>query len=525
MSPDSARYVAGVIWSVKWIVDGREIGYDHYQDSIVAQMDEIQCRLNEYKHVNALEKLQEIIDMPECTTLVRDLQRRNVGLNSEDSENSEEWLNFHTAIFPCHSETVESILKMDTNPIQGADRSTTKNKRKSSEDKLIPIKTVREGSYGVVVRAKDTITDREVVVKYNKSHPKYLCDRIMYEVSEDLSYEMFGKICRLSQAIHEIFVNSTLISPYILRSRSPFFNLMLGSWLCNSPSDPVRSGRFCLDNSSDSNKFYSAFAPLSDKDALVDVIGMDDVDEMTKFKDFQGVLLQIFSSLAGVQQTDLKYNHHDLHDGNILIEISDTDHTFRIPYKDASVSVDSPFRAIIIDQGCASVYQPSTDRFAWSTDSATFLGGMQIAGFPCQPYMPGDDIILVLGTMLRKLLEFDEGEKYSRVLHTLARFVNELFACTDEKYLTSILLSLGTKPRLSSVIEGAVRSLFPTAWINSLFSSVDYYNVVEALVERFPEIFEETANLGPFNPNDYKATVTEKYVLPRLTEMSGCQLS
>lgn len=462
---DSKKFEDAMIWAVVWKANGKIVVNSY--DVLNPQIETLDCMLNDYTEMTNMQKMKDLMTDRECTTLVQ-----LVSKNQSASKQSREWLDFHTAVFPCSSESTDSVLsKLTLNPAPT----------------LKPMENIADGSFGMVVKAKNTSTGKQFAVKYQKNILNKLCDNLVCQSSSSAACEIEQKMCPVQNAVHEIFVNMKAIAPFVLRSNSNVFNLMLGSWLCEGPVDPVNTGKFC-DSKDAVTRFYSAFELLSNKVVMMEFVLDTSVNEDTKFEDVNDVLTTLFKGLSDIQRKDLKYNHHDLHDGNILIE-----------------KIDGEIYPIIIDQGCATLYFPLSDTLAWSGDVAKFTGFCQMVGLPAKCYMPCDDILLVLGQVVINLIG---TKKYDNIVYALLDLINGLYRCEKSKVISRSIAycyEKERKPRFQKLIDFISKSHRATAsYMDWCMDGVDYTDVVQAIRTKWRPLYEHRKSLNqPFLWSSY----------------------
>lgn len=462
---DSNEFENAMIWAVVWKANGKIVVNPY--NPLNPQIHTLDCMLNDYTEMTNMQKMKQLMNDPECTTLVQDVSQ-----SRSATKQSREWLDFHTAVFPCSSQSTDSVLsKLSQNPAPT----------------LKPVENIADGSFGMVVKAQNTATGKQFAVKYQKNILNKLCDKLVCHSSSSSTCEMEYKMCPVQNAVHEIFVNMKAISPFVLRNNSNVFNLMLGSWLCEGPVDPVNSGKFC-DTKDAVTRYYSAFELLSNKVVIMEFVLDKSSNEDTKFEDLYNVLSKLFEGLSNIQRKDLKYNHHDLHDGNILIE-----------------TIDGEVYPIIIDQGCATLYFPLTDTLAWSGDVAKFTGFCQMVGLPSKCYMPCDDILLVLGQVVINLIS---TKKYDSIVYALLDMINDLYRCSRTKIISQSIAFCDKnerKPRFQKLIDFISKSQRATAsYMDWCMDGVDYKNVVQAIRTKWRTFYEHHKTLNqPFSWSSY----------------------
>jgi hypothetical protein len=510
MRGESLKNYQTILWNPHLVERATDTPLDmnsinEFDDSIA-----LNCLVNAITTLSAQEKLKEMFTSDRCTALVQHINSRPRLASSED-----EWLNFHTAIFPCTSSTAREVfenLEQGVDPLTRfeEDDNSHSKKRKNVQPALIPKKVIADGSYGVVMSALNTVNNRDVVVKYPKYDNWQLCNNLACassasssSSSQDLDdCKMKKTICLLQSAIHEIYVNMTLISPFLIYANQLSFNQMVGSWLCNAPDEPEYAGTFCQPGHMDTARYYSAFSPLDADLSMHEYMQYTTPpDSAAKLKDVSDALIMLFLALAMIQGPDRQYNHRDLHLGNVLMQRYHGAPVVVTYGPNENVTVDSKYHPVIIDQGVATIYTPSTRTLAWSPDWVNFAYSLNQSGYPGLTYMPGYDIVLALGSVIELLMDVP-GNKYSRLVHALCRWLNALYGCTDTQYLTDRILFSNTKHglRLPDLI-----GTLPPAFVYHLFNGVDYVDVVRSLVNDLPTHFANAPDT-PFNADAYKST-------------------
>jgi serine/threonine protein kinase len=506
------EHYESVIWNPIFILKSTNEridmnGINHFSDHT-----ELFCVINTVNDLSEEDKLKIMFTSDEkCTSLVQMIEERKKEGPLAIAE--EDWLDFHTAIFPCNKTTAEEVfetLENGVNPLETKSSVKKSKKRKSGGDLIVPTQLIGEGSYGVVMKAINTLTTNEVIVKYQKYDQKRLCEKLSCSDLNDC--KMKKKICLLQDAIHEIFINSMVITPFVLEYDYPMFNVMVGSWLCNAPEDPNESGSFCLNSQNKSNisniRYYSAFSPLPDVSIKSLVIDSSLPDDHTKLEQISDLMLQVFGALSMVQQPDQKYNHLDLHLSNILLE--EYPSSFEITYgDDERIVVKSDYHPSIIDQGVAIIYHPSTNTLAWSPNLVYFFQDFIDRGYTPKTYMPGYDIILFIGSIICALWE-DAEKTYNRLLYALCLWMNELYGCSEEKYISSSFyysIVKGKQCRIPDIMFN-----IPPSFMNHLIDGVDYHDVIRSIITDLPRHFENTPSEIVFDWDDFKSN--HRYTRP-----------
>lgn len=180
--------------------------------------------------------------------------------------------------------------------------------------------------------------------------------------------------CRLESAFDEIYINKN----HIQYLNCPNFAMFYAFFMCptytvmfekdkRNPSKEfiqkyINNKNFCIENTEnlsvrDSERMhvFSVYEYIKGE-TLYDYI----MSFSFKIDTFYEILLQIFGALSIAQVPDcVYYNHNDLHCKNIMIEThpqnSLYNYIYKFPYEKTVNKVKSNKRAVIIDQGSASL--------------------------------------------------------------------------------------------------------------------------------------------------------------------------
>jgi serine/threonine protein kinase len=244
---------------------------------------------------------------------------------------------------------------------------------------IVPYRYISSGTYGVTFLAKFKEGDNNnfVIVKYEIVTDKdyQYCHEEYNKCLNNNNNESMCKVndiyCRFESAFDEIYINKM----HIQNLNSPNFAMFYAFFMCPTNSvffeengkKPAKEfiqkyiddKKFCLKKTLDAVNQRERMHVFSVYEYIPGTTLYDYI-ESKEFNiiSFYEIILQIFGALAIAQVKDkVFYNHNDLHSKNVMIQSlkNDKQFVFKFPYENTINKVTSNKRAVIIDQGSASL--------------------------------------------------------------------------------------------------------------------------------------------------------------------------
>lgn len=249
---------------------------------------------------------------------------------------------------------------------------------------IIPDRYLSAGANGITflakLRKKEKKNVENVIVKYEvvRDRDYEECqDKYIKCIDSQKNKVNFCKVneiyCRLESAFDEIYINKN----HIQYLNCPNFAMFYAFFMC-----PTYSVIFEEDKKTPSQAFIEKyinnknFCLLNSDNSLLDsermhvfsvyeyIKGQTLYDYILSFsfniKTFYEILLQIFGALSIAQvPNSIYYNHNDLHCKNVMIETHPKNglynYVYNFPFEKTVNRIESNKRAVIIDQGSASL--------------------------------------------------------------------------------------------------------------------------------------------------------------------------
>ena len=250
---------------------------------------------------------------------------------------------------------------------------------------IYPYKYLSRGAYGATFLAKfkkeknkkKKGDDDYFVVKYEIVRDRdyeHCQDEYIDCIDNNKNNEQRCKVkeiyCRLDSAFIEIYINKN----YIQKLNSRNFAMFYAFFMCPTfkilfdksgkyPTDEflnkfIENKQFCVqckDSNVEAEKMhvFSVYEYIPGK-TLAKYIQSNSFSIKTLYK----IFLQLFGALSTAQiPNKIYYNHNDLHCNNIMVQNyqKSQKYTYFLPYQKTKNSVSSNKRAVIIDQGNASL--------------------------------------------------------------------------------------------------------------------------------------------------------------------------
>lgn len=241
-----------------------------------------------------------------------------------------------------------------------------------------------EDMHQTVIRLMD-----DVMAK--KRHSEVDAHQVDVDLVEEVNY--YG------QLMQQLYVEWTVIQPFLQRTHNLNFPVVYGSFLCAQSHTLDISSSMCqefdrLHSTSDARivKYMGVYEHLSGGPLLSSTIEPADVSS---------ALLQTLAALASIQSETHPYQHNDLHIGNLWVE----PHThplaieYRLPLSRAMVNVKTEKRCLILDQKVASIGASSP---SWYTQH------LIERGYPA--YAPGMDVFRLVGSLYAAVRQRNDKE-------------------------------------------------------------------------------------------------------------------
>lgn len=328
-------------------------------------------------------------------------------------------------------------------------------------DIIYPYKYLSRGSYGATFLAK---LKKDKVKKGKKKNINKLSNNtylvVKYEIVRDRDYsscqdeyircidknmneEKHCKVkeiyCRMDSAFIEIYINKNFIEKLNCKNFAMFYAF----FMCPTfkiildkngkyPTDEflnkyVDQKRFCIsceekEFESEKMHIFSVYEYIKGK-TLADYIQSKEFSLKTLYQ----IFLQLFGALSIAQVPNrVYYNHNDLHCNNIMIQNTKlSKYSYVFPYEKTKNYIKSTKRAVIIDQGNASlIFRDVNNRndvyygvYGWYKKSISKV----IKNYN-SPYA---DIYRVITDSYYRMLDYN---KYDKNIKILKDIINDLFS-------------------------------------------------------------------------------------------------
>lgn len=329
------------------------------------------------------------------------------------------------------------------------------------DDIIYPYKYLSKGVNGITFlsklkKEKLPGDNQDIIVKYeivSKEHNLECKKKYVNCPNHDIDKCKINEIyCRLSSAFNEIYINKVMVEK--LNSRN--FAMFYAFFMCptyqisfDDKKEPAKdfiknypeNKKFCtfnpnlnnLNNENNENNFhiFSVYEYIPGT-TLSDYIISNDFNLLTFYK----ILLQLFGALASVQKPNqICYNHNDLHTSNVMIEKYPSNvfspYTYNFPFEKTKNTFYSNVRAVIIDQGNASLLIKKKNEkeyrgvFGWYKKKIT-----KILKNYNTPYA---DVFRIITHTYYRMIFYQKDKKD---ISQLKKIINELFSldntiCSD----------------------------------------------------------------------------------------------
>jgi serine/threonine protein kinase len=247
------------------------------------------------------------------------------------------------------------------------------------DDIIKPSKYLSAGVNGITFLSKiKKEKGKEVIVKYEivRDRDYKSCQNSYIKcIDKYKNYTGLCKTeeiyCRLDSAFIEIYINKMHIQNLKCRNFAmfyaffmcPTFSVTFGN--DNKPNQEfinkfIENKRFCVENNNEEINqekmhVFSVYEYIKGK-TLKDYLISKEFNIISYYE----IMLQIFGALSIAQiPNTLYYNHNDLHCSNIMIQTYPQkkvyEYSYKFPYEKTLNKVESNKRAVIIDQGNASI--------------------------------------------------------------------------------------------------------------------------------------------------------------------------
>ena len=318
---------------------------------------------------------------------------------------------------------------------------------------IYPYKYLSRGAYGATFLAKlkkrkkgkETGDKEFFVVKYEivRDRDYERCqDEYMKCIDKNKDQEQRCKVkevyCRLDSAFIEIYINKN----YIEKLNSRNFAMFYAFFMCPTfkilfdksgkyPKDEflnkfIENKKFCVeckDTNLESEKMhvFSVYEYIPGK-TLSKYIESKSFNLNALYK----IFLQLFGALSSAQiPNKVFYNHNDLHTNNIMIQNyqKTQKYTYFLPLQKTKNSVLSNKRAVIIDQGNASLI--CKEKYSENYNGVFGWYKKSISKVIKNYNSPYADVFRVITDSYSRMLDFN---KNNDAIRNLKKIINDLFS-------------------------------------------------------------------------------------------------
>lgn len=314
-----------------------------------------------------------------------------------------------------------------------------------------PYKYLSAGANGITFLAKFKKKGKgpnRLIVKYEvvRDNDYFECQRKFFDcIDQYKDYVNQCKVkeiyCRLNSAFIEIYINKN----YIQTLNCSNFAMFYAFFMCptytisfeknkktptkNFINKYIENKQFCVDNDEEKIHVFSAYEYIPGKT-------LSSYIESNQFqlKDLYDIFLQIFGALSIAQVPNtIYYNHNDLHCNNIMIEKLNKkrEYQYIFPFEKTINRLHSNKRAVIIDQGNASLLMKKDDKyegvFGWYKRKISKV----LKNFD-SPYA---DVYRIITNSYKIMIYYYKSEKD---INDLKNIINLLFSISSNKNLSTI---------------------------------------------------------------------------------------
>lgn len=285
-----------------------------------------------------------------------------------------------TLIYCIKNKNFSSFIKKLKETSQNLQNINITSHKINIDDIIKPYKYLSAGVNGITFLSKiRKEKNKEVIVKYEIVRERDYKSCQEYYIKCIDKYKDYVDICkkeeiycRLESAFIEIYINKIHIQNLKCRNFAMFYSFFMCptfSVTFGNDKKPTKefikkfidNKNFCSENKNDEEidkdrmHVFSVYEYIKGKTLKDYLIGKE-----FNIISYYEIILQIFGALSIAQIPNLLYyNHNDLHCSNIMIQSYPNkktyEYSYKFPYEKTLNKVTSNKRAVIIDQGNASI--------------------------------------------------------------------------------------------------------------------------------------------------------------------------